>query len=92
MKMSVRHRKITLSILIMAVLASVSIFVVGCGEVDDEAEAEDEFVVNNQPSIGAISDQTVDVGSTVEVAVTITDADVGDTHTIIVKPIINYTL
>ena len=82
MKMSVRHRKITLSILIMAVLASVSIFVVGCGEVDDEAEAEDEFVVNNQPSIGAISDQTVDVGSTVEVAVTITDADVGDTHTI----------
>ena len=42
MKMSVRHRKITLSILIMAVLASVSIFVVGCGEVDDDTESETE--------------------------------------------------
>ena len=82
MKMFVMTGKIILSILIMAVLVSIPIFVVGCGEVDDEAEAEDEFVVNNPPSIGAIPDQTVDVGSTVEVEVTITDADVGDAHTI----------
>ena len=82
MKMFVMHRKIILSILIMTVLTSVSILVVGCGEVDDEAETADELVVNNPPSIGAIPDQTVDVGSTVEVEVTITDADVGDTHTI----------
>ena len=83
MKMLVMTGKIILSILIMTVLVSVSIFVVGCGEVDDEAEAEDEFVVvNNQPSIEVIPDQTVDVGAKTSAKANITDADVGDTHTI----------
>lgn len=77
--MLVMNRKIALSI-IATILMSISLFVVGCGEADDEAE--DELVVNNQPSIGAIPDQTVDAGSRIEVEVTITDADVGDTHTI----------
>ena len=78
MKMLVIDRKSIVSILIV-VLVSVSLFVIGCGEVDD---TETELVVNSQPSIGAIPDQIVDVGSTVEVKVIITDADVGDTHTI----------
>ena len=80
MKILVINRKITLSILMMTVLVSVSFFIIGCGEVDDETE--DGLVVNNQPSIETISDQTVDVGNTVEVKIIITDADVGDTHTI----------
>ena len=48
---------------------------VGCGEAG-------ESVVNSQPSIVAIPNQTVDVGKTVEVEINITDADAGDTHTV----------
>ena len=74
----VMRRKSIVSIL--TTLVSISVFVVSCGEVDDDTEAE--FVVNSQPSIGAIPDQTVNVGGTVEVEVVIVDADVGDTHTV----------
>ena len=60
--MLVMSRKNIVSIL-TTVLVFTSVFIVGCGEVDDDTEAE--FVVNSQPSIGAIPDQTVDVGGTV---------------------------
>lgn len=79
MKTLLANRKIIMSIL-TTVLVSISLFVVGCGETEDDTETE--FVVNSQPSIGAISDQTVDVGGTVEINVIVTDADVGDTYTV----------
>lgn len=82
MKMLVINRKSIVAVL-TTVLVSISLFIVGCGEADDETEVE--FVVNSQPSIGAIPDQTVDVEGTVEVNVIITDADIGDTHTILVS-------
>ena len=59
--MLVMNRKSIVSIL-TTVLVSISHFVVGCGEADDDTEV----VVNSQPSIGAIPDQTVNVGGTVE--------------------------
>ena len=79
MKMLVMNRKSIVSIL-TTVLVSISLFVVGCGEAEDDTESE--VAVNSQPSIGAILDQTVDAGDTMEVKVTITDTDVGDTHII----------
>ena len=66
--------------ILATLLVSISLFVVGCSETEDDAEPE--VVVNNQPSIGAISDQTVDIGGEVTVVVNITDADVDNTHTI----------
>ena len=79
MRMLVVNRKSIMSIL-TTVLVSISFFVVGCGEAEDDTEVE--VVVNSQPSIGAIPDQTVNVGGTMEVKVIITDADVADTHTV----------
>ena len=46
---------------------------VGCGESEEN---------NNRPVIEALSDQTLDMGNTVEVKVIITDADGADTHII----------
>ena len=62
MKMLVVNRKSVVSILTI-VLVSVFLFIVGCGEADDDTETE--LVVNSQPSIGPIPDQTVDVGGVV---------------------------
>ena len=45
----------------------------GCGAAEDD---------NSQPSIETITDQTLNVGDETTVKVTITDADVDDTHTI----------
>ena len=83
MKMLVVNRNSIVSIL-ATVLVSISLFVVGCSETEDDTEDDTkvEVIVNSQPSIGAIPDQTVDIGGTVEVEVIITDADIGDTHTI----------
>ena len=83
MKMLVVNRNCIVSIL-ATVLVSISFFVVGCSETEDDIEddTEPEVVVNSQPSIGAIPNQTVDMGAEVTVAVNITDADVGDTHTV----------
>lgn len=80
MKMLVMNRKKNLVFILAVVLVSIAVFVIGCGEADDDTEIE--IVVNSQPSIGAIPDQTVNVGGTVEVKVIITDGDVGDTHTV----------
>lgn len=48
-------------------------FFIGCGASEDD---------NNQPSIGTISDKTLNVGDKRKVEVTITDADVDNTHTV----------
>ena len=75
-------RKRIVSILTI-VLVSISLFVVGCGEADDDIyDIEVEVVTNSQPSIDTIPDQKVDVGGTMEVNVIVTDADAGDTHII----------
>ena len=81
--MLVVNRNSIVSIL-ATVLVSISLFVVGCSETEDDIEddTEPEVVVNSQPSIGAIPDQTLDMGAEVTVAVNITDADVDNTHTI----------
>ena len=83
MKMLVVNRNSIVSI-IATVLVSISLFVVGCSETENDMEddTEPKAIVNSQPSIGAIPNQTVDVGAEVTVAVNITDADVGDTHTV----------
>ena len=83
MKMLVVHRN-NIVFILATVLVSISLFVVGCSETEDDTEddAEPEVVVNSQPSIGAIPNQTVDMGAEVTVAVNITDADVDNTHTV----------
>ncbi|MYE91456.1 hypothetical protein F4X33_20955 [Candidatus Poribacteria bacterium] len=58
---------VTLSILLG------SFFFIGCGASEDD---------NNQPSIGTISDKTLNVGDKRKVEVTITDADVDNMHTV----------
>ena len=60
MKMLVVNRNSIVSILAI-VLVSIPLFVVGCSETEDDIEddTEPEVVVNSQPSIGAIPDQTV---------------------------------
>lgn len=54
MKILVVNRKSIVSIL-TSVLVSISLFLVGCGEVEDDTEVE--LAVNNQPSIGVITEQ-----------------------------------
>ena len=83
MKMLVVNRNSIVSIL-ATVLVSISLFVVGCSETEDDIkdDTEAEVVVNSQPSLGAIPNQTVDMGAEVAVAVNIIDADVDNTHTI----------
>ena len=87
MKNTSMNRKITVSVIGMMLLVLgisgillTSLFLVGCGETDNDTKAE--VVVNNQPSIGAIPDQTVDAGAETTVAVNVTDADADDTYTI----------
>ena len=64
----------------MTVLVSIFLFIVGCGEAADDTEVES--IVNSQSSIGAIPDQAVDVGDTMEVEVRVTDLNFDDIHTI----------
>ncbi len=75
-----KNRGLNRTIIVLLSILLASFFLIGCSEMEDDTEAE--LVVNSQPSIGAIPGQTVDVGGTVEVKATITDADVGDTHTV----------
>ena len=70
MKMLVANRRFFM--LILPFLLALFVLV-GCGEVEED---------NTQPVIESISDQTLDVGDIVEMNVSITDADVDDTHTI----------
>ena len=58
---------------ILSILLFTSLFFVGCGAFEDD---------NDQPSIEAIIDQTLDAGNKTKVEANITDADVDDTHTI----------
>ena len=57
----------------LSILLFTSLFFVGCG-----ASEED----NSQPSIGTISNKTLNVGDETRLEVIITDADVDDTHII----------
>ena len=84
MKMLVVNRKF--SILILPFLLA-SFVLVGCGEDDEDNNrlVEDNnrpVEDNNQPVIEAIPDKIVDADGAVTVEVNITDADVGDAHTI----------
>ena len=71
---------------ILSILLLILLLLPGCGEVEDDGEMDDdtevESVVNSQPLIGAIPDQKVDEGDTVEVEVRITDLDPDDIQTI----------
>ena len=58
---------------VVSTLLFTSFFFVGCGAVEED---------NNQPSIETITDKTLNVGDETKVEVTITDADVDDTHII----------
>lgn len=58
---------------ILSTFLFTSLFFIGCGESEED---------NNQPLIETITDKTFDVGDTQKVRVSITDADVDDTHII----------
>jgi hypothetical protein len=64
--------KQTLGTVLLTLLFTLLCFL-GCGAAEDD---------NSQPSIETITDQTLNVGDETTVKVTITDADVDDTHTI----------
>ena len=69
------NRKIVVSILTVVLLVT-SLALISCGAFEDD---------NNQPAIGPITDQTLDVGDKTTVDVNITDADIDDTHIISVS-------
>jgi hypothetical protein len=66
------HPKIRVSIRVVVLLVT-SLGLISCGAFEDD---------NNQPAIGPITDQTLDVGDKTTVDLNITDADIDDTHAI----------